>query len=52
MIMFKMTGATIGGAIGWWLGSFVGFMTAYMVSTVLCAAGWYYGGLLAKRHLG
>jgi cadmium resistance protein CadD (predicted permease) len=33
--------ATIGGAIGWWLGEFVGFMTAFFLSVVGMAAGIY-----------
>ena len=34
-------GATIGGAIGWWLGARVGIMTAFMVSIVGTGAGLY-----------
>ncbi|MGH7581910.1 MAG: hypothetical protein ACREL5_01640 [Gemmatimonadales bacterium] len=34
-------GATIGGSIGWWLGSYVGTMTAFIVSIVGTAAGVY-----------
>ncbi len=33
--------ATIGGAIGWWLGAFVGIMTAFMLSIAGTAAGVY-----------
>ena len=33
--------AMIGGGIGWWLGSFIGLMTAFMVSVVGTAAGVY-----------
>jgi len=31
--------ATIGGSLGWWLGSFVGIMAAFFVSVVGTAAG-------------
>ncbi|HMI16074.1 MAG TPA: hypothetical protein VK526_06910 [Bradyrhizobium sp.] len=41
--------ATIGGAIGWWLGEGFGFMTAFMVSTVFSGIGIYYGKKLAQR---
>lgn len=33
--------AMIGGAFGWWLGSFIGTMTAFMVSMVGTAVGVY-----------
>mgnify|MGYP001793023389 CR=1 FL=1 len=32
-------GGTVGGAIGWWLGAFVGVMTAYSVSTIGSGVG-------------
>lgn len=38
-------GASIGGAFGWWLGAFVGTMTAFFLSVVGTAAGVY----LARR---
>lgn len=34
-------GATIGGAVGWWLGAFVGTMTAFIVSMVGTGIGIY-----------
>ena len=34
-------GATIGGAIGWWLGAFAGTMTAFVVSMVGMGFGIY-----------
>jgi uncharacterized protein YcfJ len=34
-------GATIGGAIGWWLGAFAGTMTAFVVSMVGTGFGIY-----------
>ncbi|NUO63050.1 MAG: hypothetical protein HOQ11_07575 [Gemmatimonadaceae bacterium] len=37
-------GATVGGAIGWWLGEQIGgTMTAFVVSTIGTGAGIYYG---------
>ena len=40
-------GATVGGAIGWWLGARVGTMTAFFVSVLGTAAGVYAGRRLA-----
>ena len=40
-----LLGATIGGAIGWWLGALVGTMTAVILSAVGTGAGIY----LARR---
>ena len=33
--------ATIGGSIGWWLGAFIGTMTAFFLSVVGTAAAIY-----------
>lgn len=38
-------GATIGGAVGWWLGAYGGTMSAFFLSLVGTAAGVY----LARR---
>lgn len=35
-------GASVGGALGWWLGERVGLMTAFFVSTVGTGAGIYF----------
>ena len=40
--------ASAGGGIGWWLGSLVGFMTAFFVSLVGTAVGTYYGRRLTR----
>jgi hypothetical protein len=40
--MVAWMGATIVGWLGWWLGSFVGPMTAFLVSAVGTAVGLYY----------
>lgn len=48
--VLTFVGATLGGAVGWWLGSLVGFMTAFFVSMVGTAAGVYYGARIAKTY--
>ena len=47
--MLGFVGATLGGAIGWWLGDQVGMMTAFMVSIVGTAAGVYLGKRVAAQ---
>jgi hypothetical protein len=42
--------STIGGAIGWWMGAFIGIMTAFMISIVGTAAGVYFGRMVAQRY--
>jgi cadmium resistance protein CadD (predicted permease) len=44
--------ATIGGGIGWWLGAFVGFMTAFFLSIVGTAAGVYVARRWAAGYIG
>jgi uncharacterized membrane protein YbhN (UPF0104 family) len=44
-------GATIGGSVGWWMGSGVGFMTAFFISIVGTGVGMYYSRRLAKNIL-
>jgi F0F1-type ATP synthase assembly protein I len=34
-------GSAVGGTIGWWLGAYVGTMTAFMLSIVGTGAGIY-----------
>jgi len=43
--------STIGGGIGWWLGGFVGFMTAYMLGVVGSGIGWYVGVRIYQDYL-
>lgn len=45
-------GASLGGAIGWWLGARVGTMTAFVVSMVGTGVGIYAGRRLADSVLG
>jgi hypothetical protein len=40
---------TIGSGIGWWLGEYVGIMTALLVSSVGGIAGIYGGFRLARK---
>jgi uncharacterized membrane protein YbhN (UPF0104 family) len=35
-------GASVGGALGWWLGQRAGMMTAFFVSVLGTAAGTYF----------
>jgi len=44
-------GATLGGALGWWMGSFIGIMTAYVASVVLTALGIYLARLIMVKYL-
>ncbi len=41
----------IGGWIGWWLGNYFGFMTAYFLSVVGAAAGLYFGRKIMRHYL-
>ncbi len=45
--LLAFLGATVGGAIGWWLGARVGTMTAFIVSTVGTGLGVYAGRRIA-----
>src|SRR5690242_18967843 len=50
--LLTFVGATVGGAIGWWLGARVGIMTAFMVSTLGTGVGIYAGRRCAGAILG
>ena len=50
-ILIATVFATIGGAIGWWLGDYVGLMTAMVVSAFGGAIGWYFGAKFYREHL-
>jgi uncharacterized membrane protein YbhN (UPF0104 family) len=41
--ILTLLGASVGGAIGWWLGARVGMMTAFVVSTFGTGVGVYAG---------
>ena len=50
--LLTFLGATLGGAIGWWLGARVGIMTAFIMSMLGTGAGIYAGRWLAGAILG
>jgi hypothetical protein len=45
-----LLGATIGGAIGWWLGAFAGTLTAVILSAIGTGAGIYLARRLATEY--
>jgi F0F1-type ATP synthase assembly protein I len=45
-----LVGTTVGSAVGWWLGRFVGIETAFMVSMVGTGVGMYAGIKIAQRY--
>jgi hypothetical protein len=45
-------GASILGAIGWWIGDRVGLMTAFILSTIATGIGLYAGRRIARDYLG
>jgi uncharacterized membrane protein YbhN (UPF0104 family) len=45
-------GASVGGALGWWLGARVGVMTAFFLSTLGTGVGAYAGRRIAGSLLG
>ena len=49
--LLLMIGATIGGAFGWWQGSFIGIMPAYTASVVFTAVGIYAARLFVMHYL-
>ena len=48
--LFGWVGATVGSALGWWLGKHIGLMTAFLVSTVGTGAGLYIGRRVADTY--
>jgi hypothetical protein len=45
------TGATVGGALGWWAGAGIGVLTAFVLSVVGTGVGMYLGRWAAGRLL-
>ena len=45
-------GATVLGAIGWWIGNRIGVMTAFILSTIATGIGLYAGRRIARDYLG
>ncbi len=44
-------GAIVGSTLGWWLGSFVGIMTAFIVGMVGTGFGIYLGTRITRHYL-
>jgi hypothetical protein len=44
-------GAVAGSTLGWWLGSFIGIMTAFIVSMVGAGFGIYLGTRITRHYL-
>jgi len=49
--LLGIVGATVGGALGWWLGDRGGMMTAFMLSIVGTALGVYAATRIAREYL-
>jgi hypothetical protein len=49
--ILAFTGMTIGGAIGWWLGAFVGITTSVMLSSIGSGAGLFAARWLMREYL-
>jgi hypothetical protein len=49
--ILSLLGATVGGAIGWWLGARVRTMTAFLLSTIGTGVGVYAGRRIAASIL-
>lgn len=49
--ILTFVGATVGGALGWWLGAFVGTMTAFLLSILGTGAGVYFGARIARTYV-
>lgn len=47
--LFKLIGATLGSAVGWWLGDKIGIMTAVVLSAVGTGVGIYAGSRYADH---
>jgi hypothetical protein len=48
--LLAFVGATLFSSVGWWLGSFVGIMTAVMLSAVGTGVGIYAGKRAAAHY--
>ena len=49
--LLAFIGATAGGYLGWWLGAFVGTMTAFMLSMVGTGLGMWFGARVAREYV-
>lgn len=50
--LFGWGGATLGGALGWWLGAFAGDLAAVLLAALGSGAGLYWGRRLHDGWLG
>ena len=48
--LLGFVGATVGSGLGWWAGSAVGIMTAFMLSTVGTGIGLYLGRKVSDHY--
>lgn len=44
--------STIGGGIGWWIGEFVGIVTAFILSTIGSGIGLYSARKISREYFG
>jgi hypothetical protein len=49
--LISMLAGSLGGALGWWLGSYEGVMTAFFVSIILTGVAVYYCRRLMNEYL-
>ena len=49
--LLTFVGATLGGSLGWWLGSGIGIMTAFLLSVVGTGAGVYAAIQINRNYL-
>lgn len=49
--LIVIIGSTLGGSVGWWIGSGVGITTAFCVSMVGTGVGVYYSRRFARNIL-
>jgi len=47
--LLAWAGATVGGALGWWVGDRAGLFTAFLLSIVGTGVGLYLGRRIAER---
>jgi hypothetical protein len=48
--LLMLVGSTVGSYAGWWLGAHAGFMTAFILITVVMGAGIYGGRRIAQNY--
>lgn len=47
----SMVAGSLGGAVGWWLGSYEGFMTAFFISIICTGVAVYFCRRLMNEYL-